>query len=78
MRTDEELYDEKRAFIKDKLLPLVQAIDDTVKEAIYCVVESASVDLEYVQLYYKNGSNRRIYVTADSLLALARDVLREL
>lgn len=76
MMTDEEIYKEKADFIKDKLLPLLQAIDNNIIDADYRVLCRSPYDLEYILLHWKNAEDQRVYVTGDSLLAIAKDVLR--
>ena len=76
MMTDEEIYKEKADFIKDKLLPLLQAIDNNIIDADYRVLCRTPYALEYILLHWKNAEDQRVYVTGDSLLAIAKDVLR--
>lgn len=76
MMTDEEIYKEKENFIKDKLLPLLQAIDSNIMDADYRVLCRTPYDLEYILLHWKTAEDQRVYVTGDSLLAIAKDVLR--
>ena len=76
MKLDEEIYKEKADFIKDKLLPLLQAIDSNILDADYRVLCLAPYDLEYILIHWKNTDDQRVYVTGDSLLAISRDVLR--
>lgn len=76
MRTDEEIYDEKRQFIQDKLTPFLQAIDQDIESAEYHVITHTPYDLEYIVITWKGGSSKRAYVTGDSLVALAKDVLK--
>lgn len=78
MRTDEEIYSEKKAFIKHTLLPMVQAIDRNIMELEYHLVFHSPYDLEYVTIIWKNADEQRVYVTGDSLLAIAKDVLGKL
>ena len=78
MKTDEEVYEEKKAFIQDKLLPLAQAIDSNIMDLSYHLVMHSPYDLEYVTIIWKNAHDQRVYVTGDSLLAVSNDVLRVL
>lgn len=78
MMTDDEIYDEKRAFIKDKLLPLAQAIDCNIMDMTYHLVMHSPYDLEYVTIIWKNADDQRVYITGDSLLAISKDVLGKL
>lgn len=76
MRTDEEIFDEKRQFVTDKLTPFLQAIDQDIESAEYHVITHTPYDLEYIVITWKGGSSKRAYVTGDSLVALAKDVLK--
>ena len=76
MRTDEEIFDEKRQFVTDKLTPFLQAIDQEIESAEYHVITHTPYDLEYIVITWKGGSSKRAYVTGDSLVALAKDVLK--
>ena len=75
---DDEIYDEKRAFIQEKLLPLVQAIDSHIMDMTYHLLARSPYDLEYVTIVWNNADDQRVYVTGDSLLAIAKDVLGKL
>ena len=76
MRTDEEIFDEKRQFVTDKLTPFLQAIDQEIESVEYHVITHTPYDLEYIIITWKGGSSKRAYVTGDSLVALAKDVLK--
>ena len=76
MRTDEEIFDEKRRFVTDKLTPFLAAIDQGIESAEYHVITHTPYDLEYIVITWKGGSSKRAYVTGDSLVALAKDVLK--
>lgn len=76
MRSDEEIFDEKRQFVTDKLTPFLQAIDQDIESAEYHVISHTPYDLEYIIITWKGGSSKRAYVTGDSLVALAKDVLK--
>ena len=78
MRTDEEIYEDKKAFVQEKLLPLAQAIDCNIMELEYHLVFHSPYDLEYVTIIWKNADDQRVYVTGDSLLAISKDVLGKL
>ena len=78
MMTDDEMYDEKKAFIQEKLLPLAQAIDSHIIDMTYHLLARSPYDLEYVTIIWDNADDQRVYVTGDSLLAISRDVLRTL
>lgn len=73
----------KSAFVKEKLAPLVKAIDDEITACIYestaeldVVADCAVIKGEYVVLSYNNGDERAANVTMDSYTALVRDVLK--
>ena len=55
MKLDEDIYKEKADFIKDKLLPLLQAIDGNIMDADYRVLCRSPYDLEYILLHWKNA-----------------------
>ena len=76
MRTDEEIFDEKRQFVTDKLTPFLQAIDQDIESAEYHVISHTPYDLEYIIITWKGGGSKRAYVTGDSFVALAKDVLK--
>ena len=76
MRTDEEIFGEKRQFVTDKLTPFLVAIDQDIESAEYHVITHTPYDLEYIVITWKGGSSKRAYVTGDSLVALAKDVLK--
>lgn len=78
MKNDDEIYEEKKAFIKDKLLPLAQAIDEHIMDMTYHLLARSPYDLEYVTIVWNNADDQRVYVTGDSLLAISRDVMRTL
>lgn len=78
MRIDDDIYEEKSAFIKEKLLPLAQAIDTHITDMTYHLLARAPYDLEYITIIWNNADDRRVYVTGDSLLAISKDVLRTL
>ena len=78
MKTDDEIYEGKKAFINDKLLPLAQAIDPFISNMTYHLLARSPYDLEYVTIIWSNADDQRVYVTGDSLLAIAKDVLGKL
>lgn len=64
----------KAKFVYTKLLPLVQeACRSDVDSLCYEVTD----DEETVVVHYANGGKVHVDVTADSLVALAMDVLRK-
>lgn len=75
---EKQMYSEKAAFVRDKLLPLLQAIDSSIEGASHHVLSRRPYDLEYILISWSNAESQRIYVTGDSLLAISRDVLRSL
>lgn len=78
MMTDDEMYDEKKAFIQEKLLPLAQAIDSHIIDMTYHLLVRSPYDLEYVTIIWDNADDQRVYVTGGSLLAISKDVLGKL
>lgn len=76
MRSDEEIFGEKRQFVTDKLTPFLQAIDQDIESAEYHSISHTPYDLEYIIITWKGGSSKRAYVTGASLLALSKDVLK--
>lgn len=71
--THQEREREKKAqFVVCELSELLRAIDDDCTGAIYKAVG----DDERVTVWFTDNSKRTVDVTADSLLALTRDVLR--
>ena len=78
MKENDEIYEAKKAFVQEKLLPLAQAIDCNIMELEYYLVFHSPYDLEYVTIIWKNADDQRVYVTGDSLLAISKDVLGKL
>lgn len=76
MKTDEEIYQEKKDFVKGELLALLQKIDYNIMDTEYHRLCRSPYDLEYVLIKWRNSEDQRVYVTGDSLLALSKDVLR--
>lgn len=70
-----DIYEEKKIFVAEKLLPLIQAIDYTIISAEYHTLSRHPYDLEYILITWTSGTSQRVYVTGDSLSALSRDVL---
>lgn len=66
-------FEKKARFIYTKLLPMVLACEPDVDRLNY---EACGED-ETVVIRYTDGYARRVTVTGDSHIALARDVLRE-
>ena len=74
MKENDEIFDAKKSFVQEKLLPLAQSIMDMT----YHLVMHSPYDLEYVTIIWKNADDQRVYVTGDSLLAISKDVLGKL
>ena len=49
----------KKEFVEEKLLPLLQAVDDDICEATYHIVDRHPYDLEYVLVEWCGGSTKR-------------------
>lgn len=62
----------KRIFVKTKLFPLLQAINPDITDVRYEVLNM----VEMVSISFCKGGEYRINVSADSLAALSRDVLK--
>lgn len=78
MKENDEIYEAKKAFVQEKLLPLAQAIDSNIMDMTYHFVMHSPYDLEYVTIIWNNADDQRVYVTGDSLLAISKDVLGKL
>lgn len=66
----------KSAFCERELTALLKAVDSDIEKAEYELCDNGE---EYVHiLYATTGGVTTVCVTADSLLALARDVLKKL
>ena len=70
-----EAQERKADFVKKELTALLSAIDEDCLGAAYWVREDNE---EIVTLLFENGAKKRVNVTADSLAALTRDVLKGL
>lgn len=68
------IYDRKRLFVEYDLTDLLQAIDDHILRCEYQVSDDRS--MEICTIIWDNDSKRLINVTGDSLLAIAKDVLK--
>ena len=64
---------QKMDFVNNHLAPLLKAIDETITKVEYSVRADQT---ETVIIHFACSGRRIINVTADSLAALARDVLR--
>ena len=69
-----KVLEEKRQFVNCELTSLIYKVDSSVARLRY---EYDNGD-EFVTIEYRNGHNQKVDVTADSLVALARDVLKEI
>lgn len=67
-----EVQKEKECFVRYHVEPMCRAIDSNIDKLWYSVTNGT----ELVTIQRHNKSVVRIDVTADSLAALARDVLR--
>lgn len=66
----------KSEFCKRELTALLKAVDRNIEKAEYELCDNGE---EYVHiLYAATGGQTTVCVTADSLLALTRDVLKKL
>ena len=72
----DNVYEQKERFCKHELLALVQAIDKKILRLEYELVDDGLEIVTVVWLTEAGEVYKPINVTADSLLALARDVLK--
>nr|DAF05469.1 MAG TPA: hypothetical protein [Caudoviricetes sp.] len=77
-----EVYSRKAHFVKEHLKPLVMAISNAHTSAVkdieyYIKISGGEILGEYVHIEYACGSERKIDVTANSLSAIAVEILRE-
>jgi hypothetical protein len=70
------VYEQKDIFVRHELLQLVQAIDKKVLRLEYRLHKNGMETVTIVRLTESGEVYKPINVTADSLLALARDVLK--
>lgn len=70
------VYEQKDIFVRHELLQLVQAIDKKVLRLEYRLHNNGMETVTIVWLTESGEVYKPINVTADSLLALARDVLK--
>jgi hypothetical protein len=70
------VYEQKDIFVRHELLQLVQAIDKKVLRLEYRFHKDGMETVTIVWLTKSGEVYKPINVTADSLLALARDVLK--
>ena len=72
----DKVYEQKDIFVRHELLQLVQAIDKKVLRLEYRLHKNGMETVTIVWLTESGEVYKSINVTADSLLALARDVLK--
>lgn len=70
------VYEQKDIFVRHELLQLVQAIDKKVLRLEYRLHKNGMETVTIVWLTESGEVYKPINVTVDSLLALARDVLK--
>ena len=67
----------KRAFIEQKLTPLLKAIDNDLERVSYETdIHDGNIVDETVTVSFKSGGKRRIDITGDSLKAAVVDIIR--
>ena len=71
-----KVHEEKDSFCRHELLQLVQAIDKEILRLEYRLHKDGMETVTIVWLTKSGEVYKPINVTADSLLALARDVLK--
>jgi len=74
----DSVYEQKDIFVRHELLMLVQAIDKKILRLEYEVSEDGQETVYIVWLQSYGEYRKPINVTADSLAAMARDVLKYL
>lgn len=72
----DKVYEQKDIFVRHELLQFVQAIDKKVLRLEYRLHKNGMETVTIVWLTESGEVYKPINVTADSLLALARDVLK--
>lgn len=74
-RTYESTKDGKRAFVAERLEPLMIGMDNSIESVSYAVEEDGH---EYVTLKNKNPDKTlKVCVSCDSILALVEDVTKK-
>lgn len=73
--TDKE-FTKKLIFVEQVLINTMQSINEDIVKVEYIL--DIEPQEEYVYIFYKNGYWQKICVTADSLYAIALDVLRSM
>lgn len=66
---------EKKAFVQDKLKPLLIAARLDIKDVIY---EAGNGNGEWITISYTNGHTVKCNVSGDSHIALVRDTVKDL
>ena len=74
----DKVQEEKYYFCRHELLTLVQAIDKQILRLEYEVDENGQETVYIVRLQSYGECRKAVNVTADSLAAIARDVLKYL
>ena len=69
---DEKL--EKNKFIRNQLLPLIKKVNPDVKRLVYFYDNATNEETCHV--VFKNNYHEIVNISADSLSAITRDVLR--
>lgn len=64
----------KDDFIKNRLLPLCQAINPDVVSLSY--IENSSYDEEFCEVVFKNGGAKKVNITACSFSCITKDVVK--
>ncbi|MEG0913497.1 MAG: hypothetical protein RSG53_07800 [Oscillospiraceae bacterium] len=74
------IYKQKANFTENYLQPLLRAVDQEVEEVGYAAEEDDKGYLynELVIITFQNGYTIEVNVHMDSLLAMAKDALREM
>lgn len=65
---------EKYVFVKSELCALLRRCDRTIEDVEYTVLEDGT---EIVKVIWNNGYYQCVDITCDSLMQIAKDVLRE-
>ena len=76
MKKMNEIYEEKERFTRTSLKSLVFDVDKSVLDVYYTYQDTNGEEI--VTILFMNGYSYKVRVNGDSLLALARDVLKRL
>lgn len=71
-----KIYEEKERFVRLSLKSLLFDIDKNILDVYY--QHDNTTDEEVVTILYLHEDKQKVCVTGDSLLAIARDVLKRL